>query len=99
MFAALELKDPIHEAILVGVTDEHDKDFFEEVPNQDGYYQVLVGFDQSIGLAADNDVKLECALYQQLSRAILACPFALPDRGCVKAALDQWAADNLNLGG
>jgi hypothetical protein len=93
--AKVDLKHPIHEAILVGITDDRAKDSFEEVPNGDGYYQVLVGFDSSIGLGAENDRQLKFALFQQLSKAILACPFSAPDRESVKAALDAWAGGNL----
>ena len=94
-FAKLHLKHPIHERILVGVTDEHGTELFEEIPNADGYHQVIVGFDASIGLAAEDDARREIALFQQLSRAILSCPFSVPDRESVNAALKAWAAANL----
>lgn len=97
VFAAVELQCPIHEAILVGVTDGRGKDYFEEIPNSDGYFQVLVGFDSSIGLGADHDADLEVALFQQLSRAILACPFASMDRDLVKDVIERWARANLRM--
>ena len=97
-FAAIELQSPIHEAILVGVTDDRGKDYFEQIPNSDGFFQVLVGFDPSIGLGADKDRDLEVALFQQLSRAIPACPFATADRYVVKIAIDRWAKVNLKVG-
>ena len=94
-FAAVELRHPIHEAILVGITDEHGKDYYQEVPNADGYFQALVGFDPTIGLGAENDRRLEIALFEQLSRVILACPFATTDRESVTTAIQSWARANL----
>jgi hypothetical protein len=95
VFAAIDLKHPIYRMILVGITDERAKDSFEEIPNGDGYYQILVGFDSSIGLGPENDHRLAVALFSQLSKAILACPFSGTDRETVRAALDAWPAGNL----
>jgi hypothetical protein len=94
-FAAVGLRNPIHEVILVGITDERGEDYFEEVPNSDGYFQVLVGFNASINLAVENDRQLEVAVFRQLSRAILACPFARQDQESIKAAIGAWAKANL----
>ena len=44
-FEAVVMTDPIHEAILVGVTDDQPWDFFDEVENNDGFFQVLAGVE------------------------------------------------------
>ena len=42
-FETVELKHPIHEAILVGITDDRPPDFFEEVETNDSFFQVMAG--------------------------------------------------------
>jgi len=42
-FERVEMVNPIHQAILVGNTDEAGPDFFEEVESDDGFFQLLSG--------------------------------------------------------
>ena len=42
-FGSIELEHSIHEAILVAITDDQPPQFFEEVENNDGFFQVLAG--------------------------------------------------------
>ncbi len=69
------LTNPIHEAILVGITDDKAGDFFEEVPNSDGYFQVLAGCELK-----SSDEELIAEVFTILHRAATACPFSSVDR-------------------
>jgi hypothetical protein len=82
-FAKTELENPIHSAILVGVTDEKDPEFFEEVPNRDGCFQILAGAQ-----AKGSDAELAKAVFDILRRAAIACPFSRPDREEVQSIFD-----------
>lgn len=73
-FEATELKHPIHEAILVGITDDKGPEFFEEVANNDGFFQVLAGCSQR---GTDDDLTED--VFNILQRAVRVCPFATPD--------------------
>lgn len=73
-FANTELANPIHEAILVGITDDQKPPFFEEVPNRDGFFQVLAGCDMK-----GSDEELTKEVFEILRRAATACPFSEVD--------------------
>lgn len=73
-FEATALDHPIHEAILVGITDDKGPEFFEEVENNDGFFQVLSGCRQR-----DTDSELTEDVLEILHRAVRTCPFATPD--------------------
>ena len=73
-FEATALDHPIHEAILVGITDNMGPEFFEEVENNDGFFQVLPGCRQR-----DSDSELTEDVLEILHRAVRTCPFATPD--------------------
>ncbi len=73
-FAKMELANPIHEAILVGITDDQKPPFFEEVSNNDGFFQVLAGCDMR-----DSDEELTKEVLDILRRAATACPFSEVD--------------------
>lgn len=98
-FDSLGLQHPDFSAVLVGVTDGRPTDYLNEVPNADGFYQTTVGFDPSIGQGVESDQRLAAALFRQLSRAILACPFAPTDRKAVGDMLDAWEQGHLATGG
>lgn len=53
--AGLALKHPIHEAILVAVTDTKPDGFFEIVDTKDEYFQVMAGCAPTLGSAASED--------------------------------------------
>jgi hypothetical protein len=82
-FARTELVTPIHQAILVGVTDDKGPEFFEEVPNSDGYFQVLAGVHMP-----DSDSILTKEVFDILRRAARACPFSKPDHQTIQAVFE-----------
>ncbi len=73
-FEATILDHPIHEALLVGITDDKGSEFFEEVENNDGFFQVLSGCEQR-----GTDGEMTEAVLGILHRAVRLCPFATPD--------------------
>jgi hypothetical protein len=73
-FEATELEHPIHEAILVGITDDKGPEFFEEVENNDGVFQILAGCTHQ---GTDNELTAD--VFGILHRAVNLCPFATPD--------------------
>src|SRR5690349_14890904 len=88
---AVPIQYPIHEAVLVGITDNRDDMFFEEVPNHDGFFQVLTGFDASVDLTSQNDANLKKMVFDKLRQAVIACPFSRPDREAFEGFFDLWA--------
>ena len=93
-FAAIALQDPIHHALLVGIV-ERPADYFHEVPNHNGKFQVHTGYDLSFLPSPDNDTRLSRDLFQRIRAAVLACPFSTPDRDAVQKFLDHWAQQTL----
>lgn len=74
-FEATELAHPIHDAILVGITDRERPDFFEEVQNDAGFFHVLAGC-----ASRELDNELATDVFDILQRAVRLCPFATPDQ-------------------
>jgi hypothetical protein len=74
-FEQVEMVNPIHQAILVGITDDKGEEFFQEVENDEGFFQVQAGCTFS-----KNDDRLVQSVYEILQRASKACPFSVPDR-------------------
>ena len=87
-FSLVDLTNPIHEAILIGVTDSRGDDFFEIIKNRDGYFQTLAGLD-----GFDDDAVLRKKLFLIVSKSILACPFSNPDRGKFHILLKKWEGE------
>jgi hypothetical protein len=79
-FEATVLDHPIHEAIVVGITDDKGTEFFEEVENSDGFFQVLSGCS-----LRGTDDELTEDVFEILHRAVRTCPFATPDHGKFEA--------------
>ena len=73
-FERIELQHPIHEAILVGITDDKAPGFIEEIENNDGFFQVICGCSDS---GSDNEL-LE-AILGILRQSFRLCPFATSD--------------------
>jgi hypothetical protein len=73
-FEDTQLEHPIHEAILVEITDDSEAEFFKELENGDGFYQVLAGCGQY-----HSDDQLTEVVFEILQRAVRLCPFAAPD--------------------
>ncbi len=93
-FPAIPLQDPIHHALLVVIV-ERPPDYFDEVPNHNGKFQVHTGYDLSFAPSPDNDLRLSRDLFQRIRAAVLACPFSTPDRDAVQQFLYHWAQQNL----
>lgn len=83
-FEDIVLEHPIHEAILVGITDGQPAEFFEQVENNDGFFQVLAG----CSVSSDDDELAE-NLFAILRKAMRACPFATPDYQAFEALFER----------
>jgi hypothetical protein len=92
-FAKTTLVNPVHQAILVGITDDKGPEFFEEVPNCDGFFQVIAGCQPK---ESDSDLTKE--VYNILRRAAKACAFSKVDHEAVKKVFDLSEADVLAKG-
>ena len=84
MFAKTTLTDPIHQAILVGLTDDKGPEFFDEVANRDGFFQVLAGVEMK-----GSDLDLTKEVFGILRRAAKACPFSKPDHETIERVFAQ----------
>ncbi|MEX0676769.1 MAG: hypothetical protein WD063_06810 [Pirellulales bacterium] len=83
--ATIELQHPSYEAILVGITDDKDSEFFEEVPNDDGYFQVIAGCAPS-----ESDSELAQQVFEILRQAVRACPLASADHELCEALFGRF---------
>lgn len=83
-FEKVELVDPIHEAILVGITDDKTDDYFEEVSNRDGFFQIMAGCG-----VIGSDEELTVRVFQILQKAATACPFSKPDKLSIQHVFDS----------
>lgn len=84
-FAQVVLENPIHEAILVGISDDLPPGYIEEVPNADGFFQVLAGVD---GAACDDALRTQ--VIAALKAAIAVCPFSQPDKDAFARMVQRW---------
>jgi hypothetical protein len=73
------------DAILVGVTDDKPADYFEEIDNTEGFFQVVVGCPY-----LRDDVELTKAVFDRLVRAIKACPMPATDTNAALAFAEDW---------
>lgn len=83
-FEAVELEHPIHQAILVCITDDQQPDFFEEIENNDGFFQVIAGC--SLRGTSDNVAE---DVFEILQRATRLCPFSIPDHETLDALFNR----------
>ncbi|MEX1027928.1 MAG: hypothetical protein WD049_07970 [Candidatus Paceibacterota bacterium] len=90
-FETVEMTDPIHEAILVGITDDQPPSFFDEVENNDGFFQVLAGIEYN-----GSDDALTEAVFEILRKASSACPFSRPDREAFESLFERMRPTVLN---
>lgn len=74
-FSKLELENPIHESLLIGLNDGRPANCVEEIPNRDGVFQVMVGIQPE-----RDDEKLLAFVFDAIERAVQACPFSKPDK-------------------
>lgn len=85
---AVELQHPVFDAILIGVTDEHARGWYEEVPNSDGFFQVMAGC-----APYTTDESLIDDVFQIIRSALILCPLAVPDRQALLEILDRNTPD------
>ena len=88
LFDAIEstiLSEPHPDTLLLGVTDEKKNDYFEIVPNQDGFFQVLAGLEM-----VDSEAELVDSVVAILHRAIRECPLSSKDRDRIEKVFDDW---------
>ncbi len=77
-FDQLVLRNPIHDTILLGITDDRPDESWDVV-TKDGFLQILSGFDDSIPLDGGSDQQLHAAIWRKLVRAVSECPFTSED--------------------
>jgi hypothetical protein len=73
-FAKIDFESAVHKAVLVGLTDDKGMDFFREVPNSDGFFQILAGCE-----FVESDSDLTKQVFASLRRAAMACPLSADD--------------------
>lgn len=83
-FARAELENPMHQAILVGITADKGPEFFQEVLNSDGFFQVLAG----VQIPA-SDSSLLNDVFAILRRAAQTCPFSNPDHQTIQTVFNN----------
>lgn len=98
-FAAKQLLNPIHEAILLSVTDSMKNEEIEVVPNREGFLQIICGFGAQSTFSPANDRELEVRLFQKIRSAIELCPFSKPDKAMMLALLHDWSYRELPITG
>lgn len=85
-FSEFQLLDPIHDAILVGVTDEMQPGAFKRIETDDEYFQVTAGCAPDLSDSA----LLQC-VYDILLRAVRECPFSKPDHAALEELFSRHA--------
>ena len=73
-FTAVGMQCPIHEAILVMVTDDMAPGLMNEVRNVDGFFQISAGCE-----LRDTDEELLADVFEILLKAVRLCPFVPAD--------------------
>jgi hypothetical protein len=73
--STIEMVNPIHEAMLIGMSDEQPAGSFEVVSNHDGFFQVLAGVEWPA-----TGEQLKTSMEAIICEAIYRCPFSQPDR-------------------
>lgn len=88
-FRSVEMDSPLDEALLISFVDKKAPTFFEEVPNLDGYYQVIVGVPPG---APDDELFRH--VVSMVREAITRYQFSDPDRRAFLDFMDAFAAAN-----
>ncbi|MDD0841271.1 hypothetical protein [Pseudomonas sp. Gutcm_11s] len=94
-FEGMQLANPIHEAILLGISDELDGDEIQITPNSEGFFQVICGFDSKTPFDPENYQILELTLFRIIRSAVETCPFTEPDKRMMLGLINTWAAREL----
>lgn len=91
-FPSVELCHPIHDQLLVGVSNSLPADHCEIVPNSDSYFQVAMGWPADSDLSPTGDDANITRLAALLRRAVTLCPFSDPDSDAMLALFNNWSA-------
>ena len=78
-------------AILVAITDDKSADFFQEMPNVDGYFQVMFGCPYP---SDDSDLANE--VLDRLQKAIAICPMSPAEREMAIRFIQRWESKEIN---
>ena len=89
-FAAVDLRNPIHDQLLVGVTNTLPPDCCDVVPNNDSCFQLLAGWPSDSDLSPNGDAANLATLVSILRRAASECPFSEPDAAAIRSLFDSW---------
>lgn len=87
-FDRLVLRNPIHDAILLGITDDRPDEYWDVVTTG-GFFQILSGFDDSIPLDGGSDTQLHAAIWRKLVRAVSECPFTIKDAEMLRGFINK----------
>ena len=89
-FAAIELHDPIHDHLLVGVSNSLPPERCDVIPSDDSCFQLLAGWPPDSDLSPDGDAVNLRTLLSILRRAASECPFSDPDAAAIRSLFDNW---------
>jgi hypothetical protein len=92
-FGQMVLEHPIHEAVLIGITDGRGRGYFEEVENRDGFFQVLAGCPY-----AGDDEALARDVFAIILRSVRSVPFSRPDAAKVDKLIQRTVPDDFHRG-
>jgi hypothetical protein len=93
LFAGIEayvLSNPIYETLLIGITDDKGDEYLEEVPNNDGFFQVVCGCGTSWDSGPISDADLQTLVLDRIQKAIDLCPLTVPDREGLMKLIEDW---------
>ena len=85
----LQLQNPTSEDVLIGIVDDLAADHIESVPNNDGYFQLLMGFPKGIDLSTANDVNLRAEVITCIRNAVKACGLTPADFALIDTVLSR----------
>ena len=89
-FDSVDLRNPIHDALLVGVSNSLPADRCDVVPNDDSFFQLQIGWPTNCDLSPDGDDANVELLVAILRRAAAECPFSEPDAVTIRSLFDDW---------
>lgn len=84
----VQLKAPSPKAILIGMTDDMDEDELEEIENNEGFYQVLIGCNYN----GDEEVLLRDVFYR-IMRTVEDTPLHHNDKDVLLALFERYEKD------
>ena len=92
-FEQQTLTSPIHETLVVGLTDGMPANSIREIPNSEGVFQVMCGLGSWTG--QQEDLTLERKMFGAVKRAIESAPFTAVDRAALTSLAMVWVEREL----